>query len=92
MLMDIASGENPARTWEVPAPVGEMQPDCHQSKIGISDASSMSLCKIFCSATGHALTTDIVVALTSITPTVQVAFLSDRVFTRQLVVEQHPPK
>ncbi|MFT5572258.1 MAG: hypothetical protein ACI9FR_001181 [Cryomorphaceae bacterium] len=96
MVMDIASSDSQAlnldQTLDVTAHIGEIQPDCHQSNKGSSSASSMSLCKIFCSATGHALTTDFLVDLASIAPPIHSVSLSDDLRTRQLSVEQHPPK
>ena len=92
IVMDIALGDSQALTLEETTAMGDMQSDCHQSKTVSSDASSMSLCKIFCSATGHAINTDILVDLVSISPPLQVITLSEVFFTRQLVVEQHPPK
>ena len=92
MVMDASMGDSQAQFGEESASMDGMQPDCHQSKKVSSDASSMSLCKISCSAMGHALTVDILVDLASIAPPIQAAFLSDNLRTRQLVVEQHPPK
>ena len=92
MVMDTSSGDSQALTLEETASMGEMQSDCHQSKRVSSDASSMSLCKIFCSATSHALTTDILVDMVSMVPPVHATFVSEDFRTRQLVVEQHPPK
>lgn len=91
MVMDIGTGDSRAQSLEETALMGEMQSDCHQSKTASSDASSMSLCKIFCSATGYALTTDIFVDLASIAPPLQSHALSHDFSTRQISVEQHPP-
>ena len=92
MVTDIASGGSLVLAVEATAPMGEMQSDCHQTKTGSADASSMSLCKIFCAATGHGLTTDILVDLVLLVPPVQAASVRVNFPTRQLVVEQHPPK
>jgi hypothetical protein len=92
VVVDITTKANPAQTPKVTAAEADIQLDCHQAKAGVSNAKSMSLCKIFCSATGHALATDIFVGIGSITPPLQVASLSDISHTRQLSVEQHPPQ
>jgi hypothetical protein len=91
-VMLIASGDSQALSLDVTASTGDMQSDCHQSKAASSDASTMSACKIFCSATSHALTTDILVGLVLMVPPVQVASVSEYFQTRQLGVEQHPPR
>jgi hypothetical protein len=91
-VMHIASGDSQVLSLDVTASMGDMQSDCHQSKASSSDASTMSACKIFCSATSHALTTDILVDLVLMVPPVQVASVSEYFQTRQLGVEQHPPR
>jgi hypothetical protein len=91
-VMHIGSGDSQALGLEVAASMGDMQSDCHQSKSSSSDASMMSACKIFCSATSHALTTDIFVDQVLMVPPVQVASVSEYFQTRQYGVEQHPPK
>lgn len=91
-VMHIGSGDSQALGLEFAASMGDMQSDCHQSKSSSSDASMMSACKIFCSATSHALTTDIFVDLVLMVPPVQVASVSEYFQTRQYGVEQHPPK
>ena len=91
-VMHIGSGDSQALGLEVAASMGDMQSDCHQAKSSSSDASMMSACKIFCSATSHALTTDIFVDLVLMVPPVQVASVSEYFQTRQYGVEQHPPK
>ena len=91
MVMDNGSGDSQVLTIEETASMSEMQSDCHQSKTASSDASSMSLCKIFCSATGHAVTSEIIFIVASITPPLQTHALSDDFSTRQISVEQHPP-
>ena len=91
-VMHIGSGDSQALGLEVAASMGDMQSDCHQSKSSSLDASMMSACKIFCSATSHALTTDIFVDLVLMVPPVQVASVSEYFQTRQYGVEQHPPK
>ncbi|MFT5655045.1 MAG: hypothetical protein ACI9XU_000759 [Arenicella sp.] len=92
IVTDTGSGDSQALAVEATVPMGEMQSDCHQTKTGSADASSMSLCKIFCAATGHGLTTDILVDLVLLVPPVQTAPVRVNFPTRQLVVEQHPPK
>ena len=92
MVMDISLSDSQALLGEESVTMGDMQSDCHQSKNVSSGGSSMSLCKISCSAMGHALTTDIFVDLVSIAPSIQAGFLSDDFLTRQLAVEKHPPK
>lgn len=91
-VMHIDSGDSQALGLEVAASMGDMQSDCHQSKSSSSDASMMSACKMFCSATSHALTTDILIDQVLMVPPVQVASVSEYFQTRQFGVEQHPPK
>ncbi|MFT6046394.1 MAG: hypothetical protein ACI9WC_002100 [Arenicella sp.] len=92
MVTDIGSGGSQILAVEATAPMRAMQSDCHQTKTGSADASSMSLCKIFCAATSHALTTDIIVDLVLPLPPVQTVSVKVSFGTGQLVVEQRPPK
>lgn len=92
MVMNASIGDSKTLLVDQSATMGDMQPDCHQSQKVSTDASSMSLCKISCSAMGHALTTDILIDLALIAPPVKANSLSDDLRTRQLVVEQRPPK
>ena len=92
MVTEATSGDSQVLTSEAMASSGEMEPDCHKSSKGSSDTNSMTLCKIFCSATANAVTPDIAVDLASNSQPAQVAALRDNFQTRQLVVEKHPPK
>lgn len=67
------------------------QADCHQA-MATSDSDASGVCKIFCSATGHALTTEISSDVATFIPLVQIPTLSDGLVTRQLSVEHQPPK
>ena len=68
------------------------QPNCHESRDMSPDSAASGLCKIFCSAIGHAMTTDTASEVISLVPLVQVSTLSGSIVTRQLSVEQQPPR
>ena len=91
MAIDISTDDSQALLAEESASMGDMQADCHQTNTVSSDANSMSLCKIFCSATGYAVTSEMVFIVASITPPLETHALSDNFSTRQTSVEQHPP-
>lgn len=91
MTMDVALDDSQALIAEETVSMDEMQADCHQSKTVSSDVGSASLCKIFCSAIGHAVTSEMIFIMASIMPPAQNHTLIDDFSTRQVSVEHHPP-
>lgn len=94
MAMHMPVGKNQAQASmsEASATMADMQSDCHQSESVSSDANSVSQCKIVCSATGHAVTSDIFIGTAFNSPQHRATALSDNLRSRLLVVEQRPPK
>lgn len=68
------------------------QPSCHQSSDISPDNAASVLCKIFCSAIGHAMVTDTASEAISLVPLIQVSALNGSLVTRQLSVERQPPR
>jgi hypothetical protein len=71
----------------------EAMMDCHQDANSSADSGKVSsICKIFCSAIGHALLSTELVEISSIFHNTSPRLGSDSLTTRQLSVEHQPPK
>lgn len=82
-----------AQSVSMPAATSEMmQVNCHESAAQSSGKTSVSLCKMFCSSMCTAVPNEFVLLLESVEPAKQIMHKKIERLTRQLTVEQHPPK